>query len=261
MPLFRRRIDAEAGFIEVEEQGSKHSPEVLGQLLREGRRSLSVCVLGAGVILLVSTLSVDSVFAASARLQPVDEASKDPSFLAFRKRLVRAVRKHDLKFVISILDPEIKNSFGGEGGIDEFKSVWRPDKADSKLWGNLLRILSMGGSFSTRNPDWDFSVPYVFSRWPDDYDPFEYAAITGADVNLRREAGMSAPILKQLNYDIVKLEEDNPGDANRPWTRVRTLDGIVGYVSSRFVYSPIDYRAGFSRHDGKWRMQFFLAGD
>ena len=31
--------------------------------------------------------------------------------------------------------------------------------------------------------------------------------------------------------------------------------------STRYVRSPIDYRARFTYFDGRWRMNFFLAGD
>ena len=35
----------------------------------------------------------------------------------------------------------------------------------------------------------------------------------------------------------------------------------IGYVASRFVRSPIGYRAYFSRKDGRWQMLMFIAGD
>jgi hypothetical protein len=42
---------------------------------------------------------------------------------------------------------------------------------------------------------------------------------------------------------------------------VRLPDGRAGFVDSRFVRSPIDYRAAFARIDGRWQMTLFLAGD
>ena len=213
---------------------------------------------------LVLLLPAGVAFGESAKLQPVDEAPNNQEFLNFRKRLIGAAQKRDLAFVLSILDPNIKNGFGGESGIDEFKSMWLPEKPDSQLWETLLRVLSMGGSFSGKEPEMYFLAPYVYSRWPNEFDPFEYAAITGTNVNLRRQASPEAAVLARLSYNIVKLDPDDSSageNADSSWVRVRTLDGISGYVSSRYIYSPIGYRAGFIKRGGEWQMQFLLAGD
>jgi hypothetical protein len=197
----------------------------------------------------------------------VDETSKDPSFAEFRKKLIRAAEMRDLEFVLSILDPEIKNSFGGDDGIEGFKRIWEPEKPDTALWPTLLKVLSMGGSYYRSGSELGFSAPYVHSRWPGEFDPFEYVAITGKNINLRREAGAEATVVERLSYDIVKLEGSPSGasefdyGATSAWVRVKTHDGKIGYVSSRFVYSPIDYRVWFVKQNGEWRMKGFVAGD
>jgi hypothetical protein len=38
-------------------------------------------------------------------------------------------------------------------------------------------------------------------------------------------------------------------------------DGRQGYVHSRYLRSPIDYRASFTLIDGQWRMTSSIAGD
>ncbi len=43
--------------------------------------------------------------------------------------------------------------------------------------------------------------------------------------------------------------------------RLRLADGTAGYISSRYVRSPIDYRAYFSKEGGRWQMMMLLAGD
>mgnify|MGYP001569809104 FL=1 len=45
------------------------------------------------------------------------------------------------------------------------------------------------------------------------------------------------------------------------WVKIKTQAGLTGYVSRRFIYSPIDYRARVVKQDGKWRLKFFVAGD
>ena len=44
------------------------------------------------------------------------------------------------------------------------------------------------------------------------------------------------------------------------WRAVK-LESKVGFIASRFVRSPIDYRAIFSEQGGAWRMVTFVAGD
>jgi hypothetical protein len=44
------------------------------------------------------------------------------------------------------------------------------------------------------------------------------------------------------------------------WTAVQ-IDKTVGYISSAYVRSPIDYRAIFRFEDRRWRLVTFVAGD
>src|SRR5262249_1038792 len=96
------------------------------------------------------------------KLYPVDEGPKDPSFQAFRDNLIDAAKNRDMKFVLSILDPNIQNSFGGDGGVEEFKEKWKPGNPEGELWDVLLKILSMGGSLSENG----FCAPYVSCKFP-----------------------------------------------------------------------------------------------
>lgn len=42
---------------------------------------------------------------------------------------------------------------------------------------------------------------------------------------------------------------------------VRTANGQEGWVRGSDVRSPIDYRAGFSKRSGQWKLEAFVAGD
>lgn len=43
--------------------------------------------------------------------------------------------------------------------------------------------------------------------------------------------------------------------------QVKLRDGRKGYIASRYVRSPVDYRAFLTREGGRWRMTLFVAGD
>ena len=201
------------------------------------------------------------------KLLPVDEGSKDPTFKAFRDALIDAVKRKDTQFVLGVVAPDILNDFGGGNGIQNFKTKWRLGKTEeSKLWAELDTVLSMGGSFRVEEGKKTFWAPYVYSTWPDDFDCGEDAqcyAVTGDHVNARREPASAAPIVASLSYDIVKSKIEDAASNKTPegWTRVIVPGGAAGYVATRFLRSPGDYRAGFARVKGKWLMTAFIAGD
>ncbi len=196
-----------------------------------------------------------------AKLNPIDEAAKDPSFFAFRARLMKAVLRRDTAYVINVLDPAIKNSFGDGGGIAEFKRMWRPEFPNSKVWDELLTVLALGGKFGEGH---SFMAPYTYSAFPDKFDSFEYGVILDDNVRVRQAPSISSAVIGSLSFDIVKVSDwklvQSPGN-KQSWIAVDLADNRRGYVAREFIRSPIDYRAIFNKTNGKWLMTAFIAGD
>lgn len=212
-------------------------------------------------LLLVAMMTYGAA-ARSRKLSPVDEAPKDPSFKAFRDKLLAAVKREDETVLYESLDPKITNSFGGEGGITEFNTHWKMGEARTKLWGELATILSMGGSFSNVGGQKSFCAPYVYSNFPEDLDANGYAAITGTNVRVRAEANLNAPIITALSYDIVQLDfETSASGENSEWVKIIAPNGKKGYVFGKYIRRPVDYRACFEKKQGKWKMTVLIAGD
>jgi Bacterial SH3 domain len=202
------------------------------------------------------------------QVMPVDEAKKDASFFAFREKFIAAVKKRDTKFLLETLDRDVKGSFGGDSGIADFKKLWKLDKPNSKLWNELLTVLTNGGTFSEREglKTKEFCAPYSFTIFPADLDGFEHQMIFGNNVNLRAKPDAKSTVVTQLSYNVVKVDYENsvknPKDENEySWLKLETLGGKKGFVSPEYVRSPIDYRGCFEKINGKWKMTFFLAGD
>src|SRR5688572_13796382 len=107
-------------------------------------------------------------------LRPVDEAAKDPDFLAFRTRLIDIVARRDTASLLALVHPDIRASFGSHSGIASFVELWKLDKPGSELWKELGAVLKLGGSFDGPT---SFTAPYTFSRWPEDVDSFEFLAV------------------------------------------------------------------------------------
>jgi hypothetical protein len=211
-----------------------------------------------GLLVFISCQAVAQV----GKLYPVDEGPRDPSFLAFRARLIEAARNRDAKFILSVLDPKIQNSFGGSGGVEEFKETWKPDDRESKLWGILAEVLSMGGSFGNAAKN-EFCAPYVYSRFPE-LDAFDHTVIIRENVRAREQPGLTSTAIATLSYDIVVIADPSAEPIEKDghlWLGVKLSNGKTVYVSKQFIRSPLDYRACFTKKKGRWRMDALIAGD
>lgn len=194
------------------------------------------------------TIALDS---GATKLFPVDQA--DPSFRAFRTQLLEALARRDTTFLLSILSPEIKNSFGGDDSIAGFRRMWHLDKPNSPVWETLGRVLRLGGKMQ----DSTFVAPYVFAFWPDSIDAFEHIAVIHNAAPLFDVPDTTAKVLGTASYSILKvLASDKEGFAN-----VALPNGTKVWMKSLDVYSPVYWRAYFVKRNARWTMLTFVAGD
>ncbi|HEY8561097.1 MAG TPA: SH3 domain-containing protein [Pyrinomonadaceae bacterium] len=221
---------------------------------------------------LLFCLVIFSFFGVSAQaerfVKPLDEAKRDASFLAFRARLIAAAKTRDAQYVLSVVDKDIKNGFAGNDGVAEFKKQWNLASPNSKFWEEFTPVITNGGTFDKEsgNKNMLFVAPFTFNGFPEDLDAFDYSSIFGNNVNLRAAPDASSKSLARLSYNVVKVDYQNSvkksgSEDEYLWLKIETLGGKSGFVSAEFVRSPIDYRAGFEKKNGRWKMVFFLAGD
>lgn len=200
-------------------------------------------------------------------VKPVDEAAQDASFLAFRAKLISAVKNRDTKYLLSILDRNVKASFGGDDGIADFKKYWKLNRADSEIWETLLKVLTNGGTFHKDGNLKYFSAPFVFTEFPEDLDAFEYQVIFGKNVNLREKPDAKSAVAALLSYNIVKVDYQNSvsergkKEGEFIWLKIETLGGKSGFVQAKYVRSPIDYRAVFEKKGKNWKLVALVSGD
>jgi hypothetical protein len=188
-------------------------------------------------------------------LRPVDEAARRPDFVDFRRRLRDAVARKDEAAILANVDPGVRISFDDSGGREAFKKDVIEDR-DEDFWLEFATILRLGGRFRESDA---FDAPYTFSAWPDEFDSYECAAITGSRVRVRAKPGLDGRIMTELDYAIVRA---NRGNVETPgWMGVQLPDGRTGFVSSQYVRGPIDRRALFQFHDGRWWLMAYVAGD
>ncbi len=218
----------------------------------------TVAALVLGVAFAFSANAADKVL----RLNPMDEGPRDASFLKFRGEFKTIIARKDAPALMKIVMPNIQNSFGGDNGAANFKKMWKPQEAKSDVWPVLKLVLDMGGNFDSKT---EFSAPYVFSAFPNDVDSFESVVVTSPDAVMRDKPKADATIVRKLDHDILalvtgakKLQHEAGSD---DWLEVKDAAGKHGFVLQRDVRSPIDFRAGFKKIKGRWRMVDLVVGD
>lgn len=195
------------------------------------------------------------------KLLPVDQA--DESFRAFRDSLLAALARRDTTALYGVLSPDVRTSFGAEGGIDDFRGAWSTDDPGTRVWEELARVLGMGGVFSA---DSTFMAPYVYAAWPDSIDAFEFVAVTSPEAAVRSAPGSRADTIGTASYSILRLADwrgmpETAAEPDTSWAGVVLPDGRTGWLSAHDVHSPIGWRAIFGRRDGRWWIDAFVAGD
>jgi hypothetical protein len=216
-----------------------------------------------GFAVAAGTLSAQEV-SAPRKLMPVDEAAKDPSWVNFRKRLLEALQKHDRKYLLSILDRNIRNPLDAPRGVNAFTKHWDIDADDSPIWRELPGALFLGSAWmKLERGGRELCAPYVAARWPDDIDPFDYGAITIREALVKSEPSSEADTTANLSYEIVRVTDwevsDRAPDAKQKWVKLR-LNEKDAYVPEEHIRSPIEYRACFIKGESGWRMVAFVIG-
>lgn len=216
-------------------------------------------VLFGSAALFVPPAAAES--AVPARAVPIDQGSRDPSFAAMRARLLAAVKARDAKAVIANSDPRIQLGFGGQNGIANFQRALR---AEPTLWAELQWVLENGGRFEK---DGSFSAPYTFTVDVGQLDSFEAAVVVGTGVVARAQPRADAPAVATIDRQVVKVVDWGKGNRVAPfykrtdWLPIELPGKGKAFVEAKHLRASVDYRAGFVKKRGTWKMTFFLAGD
>ena len=215
----------------------------------------SVCARWVAVLACIASVSA---FGQERKLEPVDQALTDLSWLHFKNRLLDAVMKRDRKFVLGILDPNVRTGIDSGRGIAEFRKQWSLDAVDSPLWRELPAALFLGAAYvrRERGPQ-ELCAPYVLARWPRNMDPHAFGAIITREVLVKAAPSSDSRTLATLSYEIVPVADwevnDLAADFRQKWVKVRLKTG-VGFVPEEQIRSPIEHIACFIKTREGWRM-------
>lgn len=198
------------------------------------------------------------------QLVPQDKALSDPSFAAFRNKLDATIAAKDAAALRAILAPRVVVSFGGESGPDAFFENWKPADPASELWPLLAKLLSLGSTVEKSEEGVTATYPYAYAAFPDDLDAFTSGIITGRGVKVREKPDETAAVVTQLDHDVVVVRDwkfDPQTGTSPPWIEVELWNGQRGFVAKSMIRSPGDYRVGFTKQGGAWKLTYLVAGD
>ena len=189
-----------------------------------------------------------------------------PALLRAKAELRSIIARRDMQALLARVRPETKLDFGGSEGPQGFQMVWNSDpESRQRLWTTLEGILALPGEARRFDHGSEYCAPYVFcTHLPGDVDPFEALVVLGSGVAIRDRPSLSAEVIRRVDHVVLTRANDDPGiESNPDWTRVRLADGTMGYINTRWVRSPIDFRLALRVDDSSetWWLGFFLAGD
>ncbi len=208
------------------------------------------------VLVLCSSLAVN---AAELKLPPVDEAWKDPSLVSFRKGMLAAVKRRDVKYVVARAARSIKLSFGGYAGRKTFREWLTQEDMRDVYWQELEAVFSLGGVFTGKDT---FCTPYVacvdIPGCPD-CDPYDMVFVVSDDAAVHAAMSTASPVMARLSYAVLRM--DYSRDVDEGWLAVELPDGRVGYVTGPEFRMAVDHRALLRKRKGVCQIDVFVAGD
>ena len=185
----------------------------------------------------------------------MDQASRDPQFLALRERLIRSLESGlPLSQFATLLSPRIQTSFDpAEDGLPAFEKKL----AQPAYRQELLRVLRLGGSFAVIEGRRQFLAPFTNNEKELD-DPFSVVFPIARGLSLRARPSPQAPALAVTTCAPLSLPLQSQAPSG--WREV-LWNAKPAFIEDSQVLSPVGYRASFARGPQGWRLISFVAGD
>jgi len=193
-------------------------------------------------------------------LLPTDESSFRSDFSKFKNIMITAVINRDTNFIFSVLDSSILNSFGGNGGINEFKTMWRIENDNSQFWSLFKESFELGGTFSDDTLTFEF--PYLSTTFPDNYDSYCYGALIKENTNIHLSPNKDSKF-HSASFTIFRILQwsDLKCSQNEDFIPILVSKNRYGFVHKSDFRSPVDYRGIFVYKYNSWKLESFVAGD
>lgn len=194
-------------------------------------------------------------------VRPFDAARRDPALGKVRAALLAAAKARDIKQAEPHLDAGVLIVFGGENGAAAFAKLFAESP---ELWEELEWVLANGGRFL----EGQFWAPYTFQAPVGKLDPYETGIVVAGKVPARAESSAEARQVATFDHHAVRVTDWRDGEKTphpfykrADWLKIELPGGRPAWVEARFVRSMGDYRAGFAKKGGAWKLTAFVRGD
>lgn len=222
------------------------------------------------------------------RITLVDEVKPGTEFYAFREKLRQAVKKRDARFVRSLIPPNgVTLGFGGPQTAEDLDL----ENPQARFWSNLEKSTAIG---CTAEDNHYVEVGVTGDRvWvcanineafreqypaPASYEGIEWElnhlVVVGENVNVRSQPSVNSSVVNILSNEVVNIDrptlekyldelfsQGKEYGALDGWTPVVLPNEQKGYVSNRYAYAPLEYRAVFGQVNGQWQLIHMPGGD
>lgn len=195
------------------------------------------------------------------KVYPTDESKGDPTFYAFKERLLGAIAKKDTFFVKSIVAEDALGSYGGERSKKAFIEEYFGEKshhATLNFWDLMQDILKDGGKFKKVGDEYYFVAPYSAVNLLETTDSVSYFSCMLANkpqVFVYERPNAKSKVVDTLNYDMIYTEYERSRGA---WMYVHSKN--PGYVSQKDLNNPTGFRCFFARQEGRWYIKYLVSG-
>ena len=171
----------------------------------------------------------------------------------FRRTLADAIDARDADALVALAAGDVKLDFGGGTGGAELRK--RLTAEDGQLWRKLDELMALGCS---ANKQGGMTIPWHFDQTIRGVDPFKGMIVTGEKVPVLAAPDEEAEVLASLSWDVVEIAAMQPDE---PFQKVKTRDGLEGYLATDRLRSLIDYRLIATSRNNNWRIVSLVAGD
>jgi hypothetical protein len=201
-----------------------------------------------------------SIDPAKRKLEPRDEAARDPELWQLLKNLRSIVEKREERPLLAGIGQTFRVEIAAGKGRSSFIKFWRTGAPESEVWTVLSRLLTIGGTFYSPTL---FAIPYVYTHFPIDLDPLSHVVALQENVNAHHDSRPDSTVAAVLSFDIVPTQQafQTPVWLSRvDWVRV-AVAGRPAFVSSRQVWSPAGHRLFFEKRRGRWEWISLVCAD
>jgi hypothetical protein len=175
---------------------------------------------------------------------------------------IAAAKARNFKALAPHVADNIELDFGGGKGRAEFGR--RLAKGGGVFWDELVWVLEHGGKFEK---DGSFFAPYTFGADTGKLDVFESGVLV-EKVKAHAQPRENAPVVAELDRSVVKVADwkrgkttPSPFYRRKDWVQIEFADKKKAWIPAKSVRSTVDFRAGFDKVGGSWKMTAFIAGD